>query len=110
MVGRGMPIFVDQHLAEGVPLEVFGRMIQEAEQRLVDVHGVRVLGHWMGGQHVYCVLRAPDADAARQHHAGRGLPCDAIRQLERLDGIRSGRRRDQLVRAAVTTFWPSATT
>jgi Protein of unknown function (DUF4242) len=104
-----MAIFVDQHLAEGVSLEVFGRMFQEAEQRHVDAHGARVLGHWMGGQHVYCVLRAPDADAVRQHHATRGLPCDEIRQVAGLDGMRSGGRRDQLVRAAVTTFWPSAT-
>jgi hypothetical protein len=105
-----MAIFVDQHLAEGVPLEAFGRMIREAERRQVDSHGVRVLGHWIGGQHLYCVLQAPDAEAARQHHATRGLPCDDIRQMEGLDSSRSSRRRDQLVRAAVATFWPSAAT
>ena len=109
-MGRGMAIFVDQHLAEGVPLEVFGRMIREAEQRHPDAHGVRLLGHWIGDQHLYCVLQAPDADAVRQHHTTRGLPCDEIRQMETLDGIRSGRHRDRLIRAAVSTFWPSATT
>jgi hypothetical protein len=105
-----MAIFVDQHLAEDVPLEVFGRMIQEAERRHVDAHGVRVLGHRMGGQHVYCVLQAPDADAVRQHHTARGLPCDEIHQVEGLDGIRPGARRDEFVRAAVARFWPSAIT
>jgi Protein of unknown function (DUF4242) len=87
-------------------------MIQQAEQRHVDAHRVRVLGHWMGGQHVYCVVQAPDADAVRQrqHHTTRGLPCDEIRQLDGLDSMRSSRRGDGLVRAAVTTFWPSATT
>jgi hypothetical protein len=105
-----MAIFVDQHLAEGIPVEVFGGMIEEAEQRHVDAHGVRVLGHWMGGQHVYCLLQAPDADAARQHHTRLGLPCDEFRQMEGLDGLPSGGRRDQLVRAGVATFWPSATT
>jgi Protein of unknown function (DUF4242) len=105
-----MAIFVDQHLAEGVPLEVFGRMIQEAEQRPPDAHGVRVLGHWIGGQHLYCVLQAPDADAVRQHHAIRGLPCDEIRPLEGLHGMRSGRRYDRRVRAAVSTLWSSAKT
>jgi Protein of unknown function (DUF4242) len=110
MVDTGMAIFVDQHLAEGVTLEVFGRMIQEAEQPHADADGVRVLGHRIGGQHVYCVLQAPDADAVRQHHTTRGLPCDEIRQVEGLDGMRSGGRRDQLVCEAVATFWPSATT
>ena len=108
MLDRGMAIFVDQHLAEGVPLEAFGRMIREAERRRADSHGVRVLGHWIGDQHLYCVLQAPDAEAARQHHARRGLACDGMRRMEGLDGSRSSRRRDRLVRAAVAAFWPSA--
>ena len=104
-----MVIFVDRHLAEGVALEVFGCMIQEPEQPHVDAHGARVLGHWIGGQHLYCVLQAPDADAFRQHHTTRGLPCDEIRELDGLDESRSGCR-DQLIRAALARFWPSATT
>jgi hypothetical protein len=105
-----MAIFVDKHLADEVPLEVFGHMIQEAEQRHVDAHGVRVLDHRIGGQHVYCVLHAPDADAVRQHHTARGMPIEEIRQMEGLNGTRPGRRCDQLVRAAVVTFSPAATT
>jgi Protein of unknown function (DUF4242) len=108
MLGRRMAMFLDQHLADGVPLDVFGAMVHEAERRRVDSDGVRVLGHWIGGQHLYCVLQAPDAEAARQHHRARGLPCDEIRQMDALAGIRSSARRDELVRAAVATFWPSA--
>ena len=81
-----VPSFIDRHSFSTIPSSVRHQMRLEVRQQMQDARGVRPTAHWCGDGVIYCILDAPDADAACQHHADRGLPCDDLHTIEELDG------------------------
>ena len=80
-----MPTFIDRHALVAVPSALRSRMYVEANQEIMDSHGVRTVGHWVDRGLMYCILEAPDVDAVGQYHTDRGLPCDDVQALDDLD-------------------------
>jgi Protein of unknown function (DUF4242) len=105
-----MAMFIDRHSALSVPSAVKRRVFREGLQHYVDTRGVQVVGHWLEDGSIYCVIEAPDSEAACQHHAERGLSCS---ELHHIAGLRGGQptpaEDTAMVRAAISTFWHTRT-
>ena len=76
-----MPIFMDTHAkVDGLTAEaVAGAHSRDLEVQ--DKHGVKYLKYWFneGTGRVYCLVEAPDAEAARAvHQEAHGLVADDI--------------------------------
>jgi Protein of unknown function (DUF4242) len=101
-----VPIYIDRHSLATIPSAIQQRMHREAMRGSVDQHGVQPLGHWVTDRAIYCVLRAPSEEAARRHHAERGLPRDELRPVTGLrDSPPLEAKEAQIVRA-VLNRWP----
>jgi len=80
-----MPLFMDVHeKVEGLTAEaVAGAHKRDLEVQ--DAHGVRYLQYWFdeGSGRVFCLVEAPDADAARAvHREAHGLLADSITEVQ----------------------------
>ena len=107
-----MPTFIDRHDPRhltAIPSAVRRQMHRERRDRVMDPNGVRAIGHWVGDGVIYCILDAPDADAAYRHHADRGLPCDDLHVVIGLEGRAPTSDKDQAtVRSVIRRLWHSA--
>ncbi len=77
-----MPLFMDVHnnLPEGATAADVAAAHAE-DLRVQDGYGVRYLSYWAdpAGGKVFCLIDAPDADAAHAvHQAAHGLVADEI--------------------------------
>jgi hypothetical protein len=80
----------------------------EVRQQIQDARGVRPTAHWLEDGVIYCILDAPDADAACQHHAERGISCDDLHAIEDLKGRAPTSDKDRArVRNAIRRLWHS---
>src|SRR5919199_4712394 len=103
-----MPTFIDCHALTAIPNALWRQMYLEAKHELRDPHGVRTVGHWVERGLLYCILDAPDAVAACQHHIDRGLPCDQMQAIDDLDGQAPTSDEDRArVRATIARVWHS---
>ena len=107
-----MPTFIDRHSLTAISSAVRRQMRLETRRHTLDQRGARAGGQWVGQWAedgvIYCILEAPDADAACQHHVNRGLPCDDLHAIEDLEGraptTDAGRA---TVRTAIARLWHS---
>ncbi len=110
--GVPMPTFIDRHDPRhltAIPSAVRRQMHRERRNHVMDPNGVRAIGHWVEDGAIYCILDAPDADAACQHHADRGLPCDDLQVVIGLEERAPTSDNYQArVRAAIRWLWHSA--
>jgi hypothetical protein len=81
-----MPLFMDVH--ERLPEGATARDVAEAhaaDVRTQEQYGVNYLKYWVDeqGGKVFCLVEAPDADAAvRVHREAHGLVADRIYPVE----------------------------
>src|SRR5919199_404644 len=80
-----MPTFIDCHSLTAIPNALWRQMYLQAKHDIRDPHGVRAVGHWVERGLLYCILDAPDAVAACQHHIDRGLPCGELQAIDAPD-------------------------
>lgn len=79
-----MPLFIDVHLIDGGHVADDMAMAHLADLKTQDRYGVRYLRYWVGEStgKVFCLVDAPDADAARRvHREAHGLVAEAIFQV-----------------------------
>ncbi len=77
-----MPYFADAHPCGEVPIAVLLANLNAACASQVGPAGVRPVDYCLGaGGRITCIVEAPDAEAVRQFHAARGLPCRYVRQV-----------------------------
>jgi hypothetical protein len=80
-----MPLFMDvHHLGSGVTMDDVAKAHQ-ADLAAQGEHDVRYLRYWvdLGKGQVFCLVEAPDAEAANQvHRQAHGLVADAIYQVQ----------------------------
>jgi hypothetical protein len=79
-----MPLFMDTHQIDGgVAVDAVAEA-HLADLRTQDRYGVRYLHYWVneGEGKVFCLVDAPDADAAnRVHREAHGLVADSIHSV-----------------------------
>jgi hypothetical protein len=84
-----MPTFIDRHSLTALPSAVRRQMRLETRRHTRGHRGTRPIARWVGQWAedgvIYCILEAPDAVAACQHHVDRGLPCEEIHVIDKLD-------------------------
>lgn len=76
-----MPLFMDTHNVDGGVTAEAVAQAHMADLKTQDRYGVRYLRYWVneGDGKIYCLVDAPDADAAnRVHREAHGLVADAI--------------------------------
>lgn len=79
-----MPLYMDVHNdMEDLTPEAIERAHQ-ADLEAQENHGVEFLRYWFDKEHgkVFCLSRAPDAEAAKAVHAETGHPADEIYKVE----------------------------
>ncbi len=80
-----MPLFMDvHHLGNGVTMDDVAKAHQ-ADLAAQGEHDVSYLRYWVdeGKGAVFCLVEAPDAEAANQvHREAHGLVADAIHQVQ----------------------------
>jgi Protein of unknown function (DUF4242) len=76
-----MPLFMDLHTIDGrVALEDVAQA-HAADLRVQDTHGVHYLRYWVDedGGRIFCLVDAPDSDAAAAvHREAHGLVANEI--------------------------------
>ena len=76
-----MPLYIDVHtLGDAVTMEDVAKA-HAAELQLQDTHGVQYLRYWVDeqGGKIFCLVDAPDAEAANTvHREAHGLVADEI--------------------------------
>ena len=79
-----MPLFMDVHaLGEGVTMDAVAKAHQ-ADLATQGPHGVSYLRYWVdeGRGQIFCLVEAPDADAANTvHRDAHGLVADDIYEV-----------------------------
>ena len=82
--GPSMPLFMDVHsLGDGVTMDDVAKAHQ-ADLATQGPHGVNYLRYWVdeGKGQIFCLVEAPDADAANSvHREAHGLVADSIFQV-----------------------------
>ena len=80
-----MPLFMDYHDDLKLPAEAIQQIAQETRDGAADQFGVRQveLYHNADGK-VYCLLKGPDEQAVRDHHAALGVPCGDVHPVNSL--------------------------
>jgi hypothetical protein len=76
-----MALFMDTHTLDGGVKAGDVAQAHLADLQAQDAHGVRYLRYWVneGEGKIYCLVDAPDADAAvRVHREAHGLVADSI--------------------------------
>jgi hypothetical protein len=76
-----MPLFMDAHSIEGGVSASDAAAAHQADLATQGAHGVNYLRYWVdeGAGKIFCLVEAPDADAARTvHREAHGLVADEI--------------------------------
>lgn len=82
-----MPIYLDSHRGNDLPLEAIREFLRAARGGSLDGFGVRPLDLYCGDDgRVFYVVAAPDEAAVRQSHAAEGAVCPRIRRVQSLHG------------------------
>ena len=77
-----MPLFMDFHDELHLPAEAIEQITEEAKAQKSDQYGVRQAELFYNSDgKVYCLLEAPSAEAVRQHHAGLGVDCGEVHEV-----------------------------
>jgi hypothetical protein len=103
-----MPTYVDRHVLADVPRATQQQMHREAAYRAVDRYGAQPMAHWVTDGVIYCIIRAPDEQALRKHHADHGLACNDVHRIASLRGDQPlGQEEMDAIRGTLGTLWPA---
>jgi hypothetical protein len=80
-----MPQFMNFHDDLKLPDHAIQQIAHDTKDKRADEFGVRQveLFHNTDGK-VYCLLEAPDAEAARKHHEALGVLCGDVHEVSGL--------------------------
>jgi hypothetical protein len=82
-----MPIFLDSHDGQELPLEDIRGFLRGARSGHMDGFGVTPLDLYCGDDgRVFYVISAPDEAGVRQRHAAQGVICRRVRRVQALGG------------------------